>query len=92
MIADKLGNVVDVTAVQVVGPYMLLVSFGDGLQRTISLERALQTRLNKGYFRQLQDADYFAQAYYDEEARTVAWPNGVDISPEALYADFDEVS
>ena len=91
MIADLNNNPIDVTQVNVIGPYMLSVAFSDGTQRKISLERDLRTRLNKGMFKDLLDAQYFAQAFYDAEGHTVAWPNGIDLSPESLYSDFDVV-
>ena len=31
------------------------------------------------------DPEMFAQAFVDQETRTVAWPNGADLAPEFLH-------
>lgn len=35
----------------------------------------------------LRDPDYFARVSVDAEARTVVWPNGLDLAPEVLHGD-----
>lgn len=46
----------------------------------------LRVAFNDGVVR---DPDYFTQAYVDEEARTVVWPNGLDPAPELLHGDHE---
>jgi hypothetical protein len=41
-------------------------------------------------FEPLQELGLFRQVRLDAELGTIAWPNGADIAPEALYAGFGE--
>ena len=75
-----------VTTVQVIPPYGLAVTFADGTVRRVNLAALLQ-QLDGPVFGPLKDPAYFAQAFID--GCTVAWPNGADIAPEALYSDFE---
>ncbi len=75
-----------VTAVKVVPPYGLEVTFTDGIVRRVNLARLLE-KTDGPIFGPLRDPAFFAQAYI--EGHTVAWPNGADIAPEALYQDFE---
>lgn len=68
-----------VTAVHVVAPYSLELTFNDGTHCLINLE----SELYGAVFEPLRDPAYFAQAYID--GPTIAWPNGADFSPEWLY-------
>jgi hypothetical protein len=65
----------------VVPPYTLDVSFDDGHQRRINVERLLFGPV----FEPLRDPAAFAEARVDPEWGTVAWPNGADLAPEFLY-------
>ncbi len=78
-----------VTAVNVIPPFGLELVFNDHTTRRINLGPALQTTLHGPIFAPLRDPAFFAQAKLDVEGGTVAWPNGADIAPEALYEDFD---
>ncbi|MEX2252574.1 MAG: DUF2442 domain-containing protein [Thermoleophilaceae bacterium] len=40
----------------------------------------------------LRDPAVFRQVRVDEDAGTIAWPNGVDLDPDALYEDIVVVS
>lgn len=77
-----------VVAVKVIPPYDLEVTFDDGVVRRLTL--APNTR--GPAFESLRDPARFAEAMVDEEAGTVAWPNGVDIAPEFLYEAGVQVS
>jgi len=37
-------------------------------------------------FEPLRDEAYFARVRVDPEAGTIAWPNGVDLDADVLYA------
>jgi Protein of unknown function (DUF2442) len=83
---------IDVTHVQVIGPYHLHITFSDGTERKISLEQALYGQLYHGLFLQLLEPSYFAHAYFNPDDHTVSWPNGVTIAPQSLYTDFDPIA
>jgi Protein of unknown function (DUF2442) len=40
-----------------------------------------------GVLEPLTDPVYFARVHVDPEARTIAWPHGVDLAPEPLYEE-----
>lgn len=70
-----------VTAVEVVGPYVLHVTFDDGSCRTVDVEPVLWGPM----FEPLRDVDRFNEARFDPALETVTWPNEADIAPEYLY-------
>lgn len=76
----------EVTSVQVADDFRLHVAFSDGLAGDVDVTPLLQAG---GVFEPLRDPDFFAQAYVDPAAGTVAWPNGADVAPEMLH---DQVS
>jgi hypothetical protein len=71
-----------VSAVQVVRPYVIEVTFTDGVRGCVDVEPYLHGEV----FSPLRDPARFAEATVDPEAGTVVWPNGADLSPEFLYA------
>lgn len=71
-----------VVAVEVVEPYLLRVTFSDGVDRLVNVEPLLYGEV----FEPLRDASLFRQASVDAELGTVVWPNGADLSPEFLRA------
>ena len=68
-------------AVRVLRPYVIEVTFRDGIQRQHDLESGLWGPV----FEPLRDPAYFAQVAVDPELGTVVWPNGADLSPEVLF-------
>ena len=70
-----------VVRVTVVCPYVLDVTFADGVQRRVDLEPVLFSEM----FEPLRDFTRFAEARVDPVLGTVIWPNGADLSPEFLY-------
>jgi hypothetical protein len=71
-----------VSAVQVLRPYLLEVTFTNGVQGYADVEPCLQGEV----FAPLRDPARFAEAFVDADAGTVVSPNGADLSPEFLYA------
>jgi len=69
-----------ITRVQVEPNYRLHVEFSDGVTGTVDLS----TRLFGTVFEPLKDPVLFAQVNIDE-FRALAWPNGADLAPDALY-------
>ncbi len=74
-------QLVDVTAVEVIGDHRLRLTFADGIVGDVDFRDDEWT----GVLAPLADADYFARVRVDPESGTLAWPNGVDFAPEPLY-------
>jgi hypothetical protein len=78
---NPVEQLVDITAVAVVGDYQLRLTFEDGTIGDVDF-RGHEWR---GVFEPLRDPAYFARVRVDSEAGTIAWPNGTDMAPEPLY-------
>lgn len=74
-------QVIEVTNVVVVEPYVLKVTFNDGTVRWIDVASVLWGPM----FEPLRDPQLFAAVRVDAELGTVVWPNGADLAPEYLY-------
>ena len=74
--------VVGVTSVRVVSRDIVEVGFADGEVKVVDLEPHLW---GKAFEPLLQDYEVFCAVAVDEDAGTITWPNGADISPRALY-------
>jgi len=74
---------VRVTEVKALESYRLWVRFHDGVEGTIDLSSLIE----QGVFRKLSDPQEFAKVAVDTVTHTVAWPNGIDLCPDALYED-----
>jgi hypothetical protein len=74
-----------ITRVQVEPNYRLRVEFSDGVAGTVDLS----TRLFGTVFEPLKDPALFAQVNIDEFG-ALAWPNGADLAPDALYQTLAE--
>jgi len=72
-----------VTAVEVLPPHGLRLTFDDGLTRDVDLADELWGPM----FEPLKDPAFFAQVAVDHG--TVVWPNGVDLDPLVLHGDFE---
>ncbi len=76
-------ELVDITKVEVVGDYLLRLTFADGTAGVVDFA----ARRWRGVFEPLKDPAYFARVAVDPEAGTISWPNGADMAPEPLYAE-----
>jgi len=72
-----------VVAVSPKESYRIWIRFEDGVEGTIDLSPLV----GQGVFAQLADPEVFAQVYVDPVTHTVAWPHGLDLCPDTLYAD-----
>jgi len=61
--------------------HCLFVRFKDGLNGRVRLDREDLT----GVLKPLLDTDFFGRVYIDSGA--VAWPGGIDLAPDAMYAE-----
>ncbi|MEX0784903.1 MAG: DUF2442 domain-containing protein [Dehalococcoidia bacterium] len=72
---------ITVTGVRYLQEFVIEVSFADGFIREVNLAAEV-TR--GGVFQPLADVEFFRQVTFDQDGRTAAWPNGVDLAPEFL--------
>lgn len=70
--------------VQVLPPYGLRLTFRDGSTGIVDGRRWVNGA-DDTVFAPLRDPAFFAKAYVDHEAGTVAWPDDVDLDPDTLY-------
>jgi hypothetical protein len=82
--SDEIAPLIDVTDVQLLGRYVVQLTFADGAVRIIDLEPLLWGPMFQPL---LDDYALFCDMRVDAEAGTVTWPNGADISPRTLYAE-----
>lgn len=76
-------QLVDVSAVEVVGDFRLRLTFADGTVGEVDFT----DREWSGVLRPLRDPAFFAQVRVDGEAGTIAWPGGIDLAPEPLHEE-----
>jgi hypothetical protein len=78
------SRMIDVTALRVLARYFVELTFGDGDQRVIDLEPMLWGPMFEPL---LTDYGLFSQVTIDQDAGTIVWPNGAEISPRTLYLE-----
>jgi len=66
-----------------VSDYQLDITFDDGTQKLVDVSQWFKGPV----FEALRKKAYFKKFFV--EATSIAWPNGIDIAPEALYAAED---
>ncbi len=64
------------------GGRVLEVVFDNGVRRIVDLTELLTGPM----FAAVREPEFFAQVAIDPGSRTVVWPNGADLAPEALLA------
>ena len=70
-----------VVACEVVGPYILRVTFDDDSSQVIDFKPILEGQL----YGPLRDGALFNQVRIDPEVYTLVWPNGADFDPATLH-------
>jgi len=63
--------------------FKVWVKFSDGVSGTVDLSNLT----GKGVFSKWNDKEYFNLVYVDSESHTIAWPGGIDLCPDLLYAE-----
>jgi hypothetical protein len=63
--------------------FVIAMRFNDGTEKHIDISQWFKGPV----FKALKDPKFFAKFFL--EGGTLAWPNGVDIAPEALYDAVD---
>lgn len=64
--------ILHVDAVRYVRDYVIEVRFDNGTEKTVDVEP-------------LKDHGRFCRLTIDPISKTIVWPNGADLAPEALY-------
>jgi hypothetical protein len=80
---NAMEQLVDITAVDLIGPHRLRLTFQDGTVGEVDFTEHEW----RGVFEPLRDPDYFARVEIDPEAGTITWANGLDMAPEPLYSE-----
>lgn len=75
-----------VVGVAVIRPHTMRLLFDDGVVRDVQY---VPGDASGSMLTPLEDPAYFAQVRVDTEARTVVWPNGLDLAPEVLHGDYE---
>lgn len=70
----------------VIRPHVMRLLFDDGVVRDLEY---VPGEARGSLLLPLEDPAYFAQVRVDHEARTVVWPNGLDLAPEVLHGDHE---
>ena len=73
-----------VSAVSYLGERLIEVVFEDGLIRKLDFHSNWQ-----GNLACLNRDNFLAQVGVDKIAKTLSWPNGVDLDPEVLYGSHE---
>ena len=73
--------ILHITQAKYLNDYKVQVVFNDGKEGVADLFDVLRGPV----FNPLKDKKLFAQLRVDEEMETIAWPNGADLAPEAVY-------
>lgn len=72
-----------VTKAKRVRGFILRLRFDDGTEKHVDVSQWFRGIV----FKPLKDPKFFGSVFL--EGGTIAWPNGVDIAPEALYGSVD---
>lgn len=75
-----------VVGVAVIRSHVMRLLFDDGVVRDVEY---VPGEASGSMVAPLDDPTYFAQVHVDSEARTVVWPNGLDLAPEVLHGDHE---
>ena len=74
---------VRISSVEPLHDFTLRIGFSDGTSRDVDLEPVLWGPM----FEPLRDPEEFRKVAVDRELRTIVWPNGADLDPDALHGD-----
>jgi Protein of unknown function (DUF2442) len=73
----------EVNRAKYVSGFVIEMRFNDGTEKQVDVSQWFKGPV----FKPLKDPSFFSKFFV--EGGTLAWPNGVDIAPEALYAAVD---
>ena len=73
-----------VVGVAVIRPHVMRLLFNDGVVRDVQY---VPGEAHGSMLAPLDDPTFFAKVSVDIDARTVVWPNGLDLAPE-VHGDY----
>ena len=76
----NMNDLLHIVDLAVCGPHALDVRFSNGVRKQVDLSPYLVGEV----FEPLRNPAYFSRATLDPLCKTVVWPNGADLAPEAL--------
>jgi Protein of unknown function (DUF2442) len=76
-----------VVDVEHLGGRLRRVTFSDGLVRELDFAGTLD-----GLLASIDSDEAFGRASVDPTARTVCWPDGIDLDPDVLHGDYEPAS
>jgi hypothetical protein len=80
---SEVPALVHIVGVTVIADHELRLLFEDGTVGDV----AFGDDEWRGVFAPLRDPKLFAQVRVDPQSGTIVWPGGLDMAPEALYAE-----
>jgi hypothetical protein len=80
------GRTPEVVGVAIIRPHVMRLLFSDGVVRDLQF---VPGGRRGSMLQPLEDPSYFAEVRVDPDARTVVWPNGLDLAPEVLHGDYE---
>ncbi|MDQ3019286.1 MAG: DUF2442 domain-containing protein [Bacteroidota bacterium] len=78
-------SIYKITTCKIISPYILELTFNDGLIKKINFEKILYGEM----YSPLSDLNLFNRVKINPEVFTIVWPNGADFDP-ALLHDWEE--
>lgn len=72
-----------ITKVKPLENFKIWLKFSDGTEGIVDLSDLA----GKGVFSVWEDPKIFRSVFIDPETRTIAWPGGIDLCPDSLYAE-----
>lgn len=72
-----------ITAVRTLEGFRIWIKFSDNVEGVADLSDVA----GKGVFSIWKDRAVFEAAFIDPVSHTVAWPGGIDLCPDSLYAE-----
>jgi len=72
-----------ITDVKTLEDFRIWIKFSDNFEGIVDLSDVA----GKGVFSVWKDRKFFEAAFIDAVSHTVAWPGGIDLCPDSLYAE-----
>ena len=75
------NNCLHIDSARYVRDFLVQIAFDDGTKKVVDVTPLLTGEV----FEPLKDPQLFAKLTIDPVSKTIVWPNGADLAPEALY-------